>query len=255
MLKLNTRAHLLRNSPWPLLFSLSLGSTLFSLIINKNLYNVLIVLAITGLGWLNEIRCESIFEGAHTNKQNQILYIGFILFLVSEVLIFATLFGSFFYNAINPSIEVYNKYPHLGINPIDYKGLPLINTLLLYFSGLTCTMAVLYINTRKTEKTIKYFILTIILSFIFSFIQYYEYNNTLFTITDGIFASNFYILTGFHGIHVIIGTLFLIYSLSRILDNTTRLNNSVGITSSSLYWHMVDLIWIALYLSLYFWGS
>lgn len=257
MTKFNTRFHLLRLSPWPLILSFNIAILLYSLILTYKYFIIIniISLIIGSLGWLNEIKLESSFEGAHTLKQNQILTFGFLLFLLSEILIFSTLFGSYFYNAINPSIELYNNYPYNGINPINSLGLPLLNTLLLYFSGLTCTAAINYINKRRFNYTIQLLLLTILISFIFSSIQYYEYNNALFTITDGIYGTNFYILTGFHGLHVIVGTLFLLYSLFRVISNTVTINNSLGLTASSLYWHLVDAIWLLLYIALYLWGS
>lgn len=255
--KLNTRNHLVRNSPYPLLFSLSLGSFLYSLILTYKYYILysLIFFIISSLGWLNEIKIESSYEGNHTVKQNEILYLGFLLFILSEVLIFATFFSSFIYNAINPSIEIFNKYPYFGINTINSLSCPLLNTAILYISGLTCTIALSYLSLRTKKEFIYYLLFTIILSFLFTSIQYYEYNNALFTILDGIYSTNFYILTGFHGFHVFIGTFFLIYSLLRVFTNLITLNNSIGIKASSLYWHFVDWVWLLLYLLLYIWGN
>ena len=193
MYKFNTRFHLLRPSPWPLIISFNIAILLFSLILTYKSFIIIgfTALLISSFGWLNEIKLESSFEGSHTLKQNKILMFGFLLFLLSEVLIFGTLFGSYFYNSINPSVELFNKYPAYGINVINSLSLPLLNTLLLYYSGLTCTASIGYLGNRSNNNTIYFLLLTIALSFLFSIIQYYEYNNALFTITDPIFGTNF----------------------------------------------------------------
>lgn len=257
MLKLNQRFFILNFSPWPIITSFNFGNFLFSLIIS---YKYLIVIAILGLfisiiGWLNEIKLESWYMGEHTLKQNDMLYFGFLLFLLSEILIFATLIGSYFYNSLNPSIELFNKYPYDGIITIDKYSYPTLNTFILYFSGLSCTIAINNLYVKNKNKSFYYLIITLILSTIFSYIQYIEYINSPFSIIDGIYGTNFFILTGFHGIHVICGTLFLIYTAYRIYYNTLTIENSTGIICSSIYWHFVDYLWLILYIFLYLWGS
>lgn len=253
MLKLSNKFYIVRLSPYPLLLSLLSGNILLSLIIGNSNYILLSILISTigFLGWINEIKYESIIESGHSYIINNILYNGFILFLFSEILIFSTLFGSYFYNILIPSIELYNSYPYLGIIKINALSLPLLNTCLLYISGLTITICINNLSLRNKWISLKFGIYTIILSIIFTFIQYIEYNNTLFSIIDGIYGTNFFILTGFHGIHVIIGTLFIIYSLIRIYYNYINYNNIIGIICSSLYWHFVDYVWIILYLTIY----
>lgn len=257
MLKLNQRFFILNFSPWPIITSINTGNLLFSLIIS---YKYLILISLLGLlisimGWLNEIRLESSYIGEHSLKQNEMLYLGFLLFLLSEILIFATLIGSYFYNTINPSIELFNKYPYDGIITIDKYSYPTLNTFILYISGLSCTIAINSLYLKKKNKTLNYLIITLILSTIFSYIQYIEYINAPFSIIDGIYGTNFFILTGFHGIHVICGTLFLIYTTYRVYSNTFTIENSIGLISSSIYWHFVDYLWLILYIFLYLWGS
>lgn len=257
MYKLNQRFFIINFSPWPIITSFNLGNMLFSLIIS---YKYLIIIAFIGLlisimGWLNEIKLESSYIGEHTLKQNEMLYLGFLLFILSEILIFATLIGSYFYNTINPSIELFNKYPYEGIITIDKYSYPSLNTFILYFSGLTCTIAINNLYNKNKSKSFYYLIITLILSTIFSYIQYYEYKNAPFSIIDGIYGTNFFILTGFHGIHVICGTLFLIYTTYRIYYNILTPENSTGLIASSIYWHFVDYLWLILYIFLYLWGS
>lgn len=257
MLKLSNKFNILKLSPWPLIISFNIGDLLLSLILGIKWYIMLslVFLLLSSLGWFEEIRYESVYEGCHTNRMNKILYLGFLLFLLSEVLIFGTLFGSFFYNSINPSIELFNKYPYYGINVINKFSLPLFNTALLYISGISCTIAINMLSKRNKSNSIFYLILTILISLLFLSIQYFEYNNSLFSIVDGIFSTNFYVLTGFHGIHVILGTILLIYSLYRVYFNFITFNLNTSIIISSLYWHFVDYVWILLYITVYIWAS
>ena len=257
MLKLNQRFLILNFSPWPIITSLNVGNLLFSLIISYKYFILInsLGLFLSIMAWLNEIKLESIYMGEHSLKQNEMLYFGFLLFLLSEILIFATLIGSYFYNTINPSIELFNKYPYDGIIAIDKYSYPTSNTFILYLSGLSCTIAINSLYLKKKNKAFNYLIITLIFSTIFSYIQYIEYKNAPFSIIDGIYGTNFFILTGFHGIHVICGTLFLIYTAYRIYFNIFTIDNSTGIICSSIYWHFVDYLWLILYIFLYLWGS
>lgn len=251
MIKLINRIHILRSSPYPLIASLNLGSLLLSMILTDYKFFIysLSILLLASFGWLYEIRIESNLEGNHSKEQSNILYLGFILFLLSEILIFTTLFGAYFYNSIIPSIELFNTYKYPGINVVNGLSLPLLNTGILYFSGITSLIFLSLLNLRN--KSYFYLLLTLILSTIFSFIQYYEYFNIQYTILDGIYSTNFFILTGFHGIHVIIGTIFLIYSLIRLYTNNIYYSNKIGIISSILYWAFVDWVWIFLFITIY----
>ena len=154
--------HLVENSPWPILISISLLSIILSIVLifnNINIYNeykykILIFISLFGFficlfNWLNEIHIEGTLEGNHTERVQKGLTTGFILFVVSEICIFITLFFAFFYNSLIPSIEISSIYPPIGIESINPKTLPLLNTIILFISGITSTCSLNFLITTK----------------------------------------------------------------------------------------------------------
>lgn len=256
--------HLVGNSPWPFIVSIvllnifaSLMMTIYNKIGGSNLLLwSLITLSIVVFSWIKEIINEGTFIGYHTLIVKQNLMFGFILFVISEICIFIGLFFGFFYNSFVPSIDLGNEWPPIGISILNPYSIPLLNTALLYFSGITITISLNYLHTADNKKSsIIYMIYTILLGSIFTYFQYVEYCTSSFTLIDSFYGSNFYILTGFHGIHVIIGTILLIISFIRILSNHFLTNHHVGFSTSSIYWHFVDYVWLILYTFLYCWAS
>lgn len=260
--KLNFPFHLVQNSPWPLTISFSGLYLLVSIILllqNKIggellLKLSIIAIAISSYKWINEIIQEGSFKGDHTNKVVVNLLLGFILFVISEVCIFISLFISFFYFSIIPSIEIGSQFPPLGIETLKPDYLPLLNTLLLFTSGLSITISQNYLYYNKLYYSIIYLVITILLGLLFSYFQWIEYYSSSFNITDSIFSTNFFILTGFHGIHVQIGTILIIISLIRLIKNHFISNNQIGLTASAIYWHMIDNVWLILFAVIYIWG-
>nr|QWQ66182.1 cytochrome c oxidase subunit 3 [Mitosporidium daphniae] len=185
------------------------------------LINSILLLIVSIYSWINEILEESYFHNIIL-KYN--LYLGFILFVISEIMLFLSLFISYFYNN-----EIY-----IGITSINAYNIPLLNTAILYFSGITITISLL---TKRKD----YLLYTIILGIIFTILQVYEYYECNFSITDSFYGSIFYILTGLHGIHVIMGTIFLILTLKNI----------IYMKPSILYWHFVDYVWLILFICIY----
>lgn len=261
--KISHPYHLVENSPWPFFTSLITLDVLLSLVLT--IYNKLgkdiilgwsiISLLICVYLWVNEIIREGTYKGDHTKKVAKNLFVGFILFVVSEIAIFVSLFIAYFYNSLIPSIEIGSEWPPIGISILNPSSIPLYNTLLLYFSGISITISQNNLYNRKKLNTIYYLLVTIILGLDFSYVQYLEYYYAWYTISDSIYASNFYILTGFHGIHVIIGTILLIITLIRLLNNHFTNKHHIGYTSSGIYWHFVDYVWLILYTFLYCWAS
>ena len=259
--------HIVTSSPWPVTTTISLFSFLLSivtylqgkLVYGYNLGSLLffisfLSLAISLTHWWKDVHFEASYLGEHPTKVQTGLNIGFILFIISEVLIFLTLFFAYFYNALVPSIESGNLWPPVGIITLDYKAVPLLNTFILLASGFTITASHNYLLAgHKFSKAFFYLLLTIILGAIFSYFQYFEYYNSFFTFSDSVFGSSFYFLTGVHGAHIIVGSLFLIVTALRFsyFTNTHHLLFSF----SAIYWHLVDALWIFIFFFLYFWPS
>jgi len=143
-----------------------------------------------------------------------------------------------------------------------YKGIPLLNSIILLSSGIFLTIAHHSYISKKKKKFFIFMSITILHAFFFLKIQYLEYSQLNFTISDSVYGSTFYILTGFHGFHVILGTLFLLYHWNTDdyfypKKKTMELGineDHFGLEVSIWYWHFVDFVWLILYVSIYWWG-
>jgi len=143
----------------------------------------------------------------------------------------------------------------VSIQTIQTSGIPLTNTFFLLSSGATVTWAHHAIIIRAKKQAITALILTIVLAFVFTLFQGIEYIDAPFTITDGVFGSCFYLATGFHGFHVFIGTIALFVSLIRIVFNHFTSTHHFGFEASAWYWHFVDVVWLFLFITVYWWGG
>jgi cytochrome c oxidase subunit 3 len=205
--------------------------------------------------WFRDIISEATYIGDHTLAVQKGINIGVILFIVSEALFFMAIFWAFFHSALTPTIELGSQWPPLGIEPVNPFELPLLNTVILLSSGATVTFAHHSLIQRKREGTLYGLIATIFLAIIFTTFQGIEYNVSSFTISDSVFGTCFFFGTGFHGLHVIIGTIFLTIPFWRIFAYHLTDHHHVNFESGILYWHFVDIVWLFLYLSIYYWGS
>ncbi len=255
--------HLVSPSPWPIatsnnLFSLTTSGA-FTLHFFKNLYIIfflsLILVTYAMALWFRDIIAEATYKGNHTLAVQKGIYIGVILFIVSEVFFFLAIFWAFFHNAISPDVEIGSQWPPLGIQAINPFELPLLNTIILLSSGITVTQAHHSLIEGNRKATLNGLVYTIILALIFTACQGIEYSVSSFTISDGIFGTCFYFGTGFHGLHVIIGTIFISVGLWRVLAYHVTDNHHLGLESGILYWHFVDVVWLFLYVFMYYWGS
>ena len=255
--------HLVSNSPWPITTTISILSIIIGNTMcyqNKIGGGELVIIAILGLiysiyYWSKDIIIEGTYKGEHTEKVQKGLNMGFILFVISEVFVFVGLFFAYFYNALVPAIEIGSIWPAIGIKTIEYKAIPLLNTIILLCSGFSITACHNFLELRDYKKSIKYLIITIILGIIFIYYQYIEYKNCSFTITDSVFGSSFFILTGCHGLHIIIGTIFLFLTLLRLRKSHFSNHHHIQFSSAAIYWHFLDAVWLCLYLILYCWVS
>nr|ADO60639.2 cytochrome c oxidase subunit III [Ischalia sp. BMNH 840493] len=253
--------HLVDVSPWPVLASLTLFSLMTGLIkwfhlfeINLFLLSALIMLLIKYQWWRDMTR-ESTFQGHHTFLVTLNMRWGMILFITSEIFFFISFFWSFFHNSLTPTIELGLIWPPQNILPFNPLQIPLLNTLILLTSGLTITWSHHSLMTNNYNQSFQSLLLTVILGFYFTLLQGYEYIESSFTIADSAYGTSFFMATGFHGIHVIIGSTFLFICLLRLKNYHFSNIHHFGFEAAAWYWHFVDVVWLFLYLSIYWWGS
>nr|ASL05672.1 cytochrome c oxidase subunit III [Trichoferus campestris]QWB85734.1 cytochrome c oxidase subunit III [Trichoferus campestris] len=253
--------HLVDVSPWPILGALGAMVSMMGLIKWFHIYekNLLLlgflILSLVMIQWWRDIVREATFQGLHTNKVALGMRWGMILFITSEVFFFISFFWSFFHNSLSPSIELGMIWPPKGIQTFNPIEIPLLNTLILLTSGLTVTWAHHSLMENNYKQALQGLILTVILGVYFTILQAYEYIEASFTIADAVYGSSFFMATGFHGLHVIIGTTFLLVCLIRHLKNHFSPIHHFGFEAAAWYWHFVDVVWLFLYISIYWWGS
>jgi len=255
--------HMVSPSPWPILTSANLwtltASAALTMHMFSNLSNIffisLFIVMYSFALWFRDVIAEATYSGNHTLAVQKGINIGVALFIVSEVFFFLAIFWAFFHSGISPDVEIGSQWPPLGIQAINPFELPLLNTIILLSSGVTVTYAHHSLIEGNRAGTLYGLLYTIILASIFTFFQGVEYTVSSFTISDGIFGSCFYFGTGFHGLHVIIGTIFILVGLWRVLAYHLTDNHHLGLEAGILYWHFVDIVWLFLYIFIYYWGS
>jgi cytochrome c oxidase subunit 3 len=219
--------------------------------------------AYTMLGWWRDVAREATFDGYHSRVVQISHRYGMILFIASEVMFFVAWFWAYFNSALFPA-DMHQAtrealfggvWPPKGIETFDPWHLPLLNTLILLTSGTTVTWAhhALLENDREGLKW--GLILTIVLGLAFTCVQAYEYSHAAFAFKGNIYGATFFMATGFHGAHVIIGTTFLIVCLIRAYLGHFTPTQHLGFEFAAWYWHFVDVVWIFLFVCIYVWGS
>jgi cytochrome c oxidase subunit 3 len=261
MIKINQPYFILRLSPWPILIAFNTFNLIISNIIIINfkiniisLFNLIIIIRISILWWRDVIR-ERTFQGNHNFYIINLIKFRIILFIISEIFLFISFFWNFLHNSLAPSIELGLNWPPKNIIFFNPLLIPLLNTIILLTSSFTVTLAHLYLLNNSKKKTIIFINLTIILSIYFLILQILEYKQATFTFSDSIFGSSFYIATGFHGLHVIIGTIFLIINLLRIIKLHFSYIHHIRFELGAWYWHFIDIIWLFLYITFYWWNN
>jgi len=278
--------HLVNPSPWPLVGSIAgVVVTIGGVIAMSGLWGIpkgnLVVFAagmalvvLTMAGWWRETTKEA-NQGDHTPVVSLGLRYGMILFIASEVMFFVGWFWMFFEMAIfhghrtltPDNLEgvaaAWQTWPPKGVESVPAFELPLVNTLTLLLSGTTVTWAhhALQVGDRKSAKF--GLILTIILGVLFTSIQAYEYNHILShklffseeAANAGLYGSAFFMATGFHGFHVLIGTIFLTICLARLIGGGFSPKQHFGFEAAAWYWHFVDVVWLFLFACIYVWGA
>lgn len=255
--------HLVSPSPWPILTSISLFILTNTAALSMHnfyssyflVYLGLFIVIFSMSFWFRDIISEATLLGDHTLVVQKGLNLGIILFIVSEALFFMAIFWAFFHSALTPTVELGAQWPPLGIDPVNPFELPLLNTVILLSSGATVTYAHHSLIQGERKGFLYGLIATVLLAGIFTFFQGIEYAVSSFTISDGAFGTCFFFGTGFHGLHVIIGTIFLAVGLHRGWAYHLTNNHMVGLEGGIFYWHFVDVVWLFLYVSIYYWGS
>jgi cytochrome c oxidase subunit 3 len=217
-------------------------------------------LAYTLVHWWRDVIHEG-RTGHHTDVVSKGLRIGMALFITSEVLFFFAFFWAYFWGALYPpeTTEGYQWLPE-GAHPVETWDIPFLNTMILLLSGCTVTWAHHAIREDDNRTGFKALALTVALGVIFTAFQAYEYVHTIFSpvgfqISSGIFGSTFYMATGFHGFHVMIGTSFLAVCMMRAWYGHFRADKHVGLEAAAWYWHFVDVVWLFLFAWVYWWGG
>lgn len=252
----NSPYHLVTNRPWPIILSINLINLFLGnlfIFYNKNLYfftyitlNIIIYIFL----WWNNIFIERIFQGIHTKKCKNIIKFSILLFITSEVIFFISIFWCYLHASLSPNIEIGNNWPPLNIYLFNPFQIPIINTIILIYSGITLSLSHEFLINKKLFS-IKILKITVFLGVLFTFFQFIEFYSAKFSIPDSTYGSIFFIITGFHGLHVIIGTIFLINVLIKILKNQITNFRNLRYELASWYWHFVDVIWLIVYLLIY----
>lgn len=253
--------HLVELSPWPLTGSLAglfITSRLVRWFHNYSLIPLgfaFTLLLLTIIQWWRDVIRESTFIGFHTSVVVSGLRWGIILFITSEIFFFLSFFWAFFHRRLAPNFEIGCNWPPSGIEPLNPFSVPLLNTAILLASGVTVTWAHHRIMENKFINIIQALALTVFLGIYFTVLQAQEYIEASFSIADRIYGSTFFVATGFHGLHVLIGSSFLLTCLYRAFFFHFAPNHHFGFEAAAWYWHFVDVVWIFLYMCLYWWGS
>nr|WCD24118.1 cytochrome c oxidase subunit III [Gryllotalpa orientalis] len=253
--------HLVNPSPWPLTGAIGALSMVSGLIMWFHKYNNSLMLIgtlitiLTMYQWWRDIIREGTYQGLHTLSVSYGLRWGMILFIVSEIFFFISFFWAFFHSSLAPAIDLGMIWPPTGINPFNPFQIPLLNTAILLASGITVTWAHHSLMESNHSQTTQALFFTVILGIYFTTLQAYEYYEASFSIADAVYGSTFFMATGFHGLHVLIGTSFLLICLLRHMLFHFSPNHHFGFEAAAWYWHFVDVVWLFLFISIYWWGK
>nr|AAN87157.1 cytochrome oxidase subunit III [Varroa destructor] len=247
--------HMVENSPWPIISSFGAFTFMVSIVCMLHLNNFFFfffsffLLILNFYLWWRDVIRESLMEGMHTFIVKQGLKMGMILFIISEIFFFISLFWAYFHSMLSPSIEIGMMWPPKGIIFFNPYEIPLLNTMVLLMSGFTITWSHYSILNNKKLMALVSLLLTVSLGIYFSLLQYMEYKQALFTINDGICGSVFYMLTGFHGLHVIYWNY--LFKIKSIINNN-KLNSHKKSFKFSNSYLMLTFCWCCLVIFMYF---
>ncbi|MEH6630003.1 MAG: cytochrome c oxidase subunit 3 [Halopseudomonas aestusnigri] len=253
--------HLVDPSPWPLITAFAAGLMFTGLVMmmhdytNYVLYAGIIAVVVCAAAWWRDVVNEAVVRDLHTPVVRIGLRYGMVLFIASEVMFFVAFFWAYFNAAFYPSDVIGGVWPPADVETFDAFDLPFLNTLILLLSGCTVTWAHHAIIKKEQKQAVNALIITVVLGLLFTSLQAFEYSHAAFGFTDGIYSSTFYMATGFHGFHVIIGTIFLFVCLIRTKKGHFTPEAHVGFEAAAWYWHFVDVVWLFLFVAVYWWGG
>jgi len=279
--KVNHDYHIVDPSPWPLIggtgaLLMAIGAVGFMrwnnggefILLSMNLTNPwllpagFLIVLYTMFAWWSDTIKEA-HKGDHTKVVSLHLRYGMFLFIASEVMFFVAWFWAFFDASLYAGEAAQfarteftgGHWPPQGIEVLDPLHLPLFNTVILLLSGTTVTWAhhSLIHNDRGMLKWM--LLLTVALGVLFTSVQAYEYIHAPFAFKDSIYGSTFFMATGFHGFHVLVGTIFLLVCLFRAMAGHFTPQQHFGFEAAAWYWHFVDVVWLFLFFAIYVWGS
>ncbi len=252
--------HLVDPSPWPVMGALAAFMLALGLILYMHHHEFFVLgigvalVLMTAWGWWRDVLKESTAV-YHTPVVQKGLRVGVVLFIASEVMFFAAFFWAFFDASLFPPEAIGKMWPPKQIKTIDPFDLPYLNTLLLLLSGTTITWAHQALLEKRYKEVTQGLGLTIVLGVLFLGVQAYEYVHAGFPFKGSIYSSTFYMATGFHGVHVLIGTIFLGVCYRQASRGQFSQTHHVGFEAAAWYWHFVDVVWLFLFVSVYWWGQ
>lgn len=201
--------------------------------------------------WRRDIVREGSYLRAHISTVTGRILTSMKMFIFSEVIFFSGFFGSLFYTIFMREVESGITFPPVGCNALDPLGIPLLNTVLLLSSGVSVTWRHGGLSGGSNSDLANGLIVSSAIGLIFIICQYVEYCNADFTISSGIYACNFFALTGFHGFHVTVGILRLLLCWLRVLIGNVYFGKGAGCDCFIWYWHFVDVVWLFLFRVVY----
>ena len=257
--------HLVDPSPWPLVGAVGGGLTVLGIVFAAHygsyamlIVGIAVVLA-TMFFWWRDVLRESRTSGLHSPVVRLGLRYGMTLFIASEVMFFVAFFWAYFNFALYPfhvAGNTANVWPPPGVHTFDPFHLPFLNTMILLLSGTTITWAHHSLIENDRRGLIIGLALTVLLGLSFTTCQAIEYSDAPFHFAGGgIYPSVFFLATGFHGFHVIVGTCFLIVCWFRARGGDFTPQRHFGFEAAAWYWHFVDVVWLFLFLCVYVWGG
>ncbi|MBI1208381.1 MAG: cytochrome c oxidase subunit 3 [Azospirillum sp.] len=264
--------HLVKPSIWPLTGAAAAGLLAVGALSYMHdgpkwlvLVGFLSVLLVMALWWRDVIK-ESVKDKVHTPVVKIGLRYGMALFIASEVMFFAAFFWAFYNASLFPkvvpadstiamAVNTAGAWPPPLVQTVDAFHLPFMMTVILLLSGVTVTWAHHALIEGHRVEAGRALGLTVLLGVMFTGFQAYEYAHAEFGFREGIYPSAFFMATGFHGFHVIIGTIFLTVCWWRTNQGHFSPKSHFGFEAAAWYWHFVDVVWLFLFCSIYWWGS